>query len=84
MDERDWMQPTTWVERFTEALTVLCGEPPPAGVVAAWFEPGSDSEELQNWAAAKCRMPWAQGIVVIDAAEVLADEPAEGDMHAGK
>ncbi len=82
MDKRDWRTPTTWNERFREALTILCGEPPPEWMVNAWFEPGCESMDLQNWAAEKARMPWAQGIVVIDAAEMLADTPAEGGMHA--
>jgi len=80
----DWTTPTTWDQRFRDALTVLCGEPPPAGLVEAWFEPGCDSVELQNWASEKCRMVWAQGIVVIDAAEMLANDPAEGGMHADR
>lgn len=78
---RDWTTPTTWEERFREALKVLCGEPPPAGHVEAWFAPGSESLDLQHWASDKCSMPWAQGIVVIDAAEMLADNPAEGPYH---
>ena len=82
MANRSWMTPTTWDERFAEALTVLCGEAPPPGAIAAWFEPECDSMELQKWASEKCRMLWAQGIVVIDAATILADTPAEGEMHA--
>lgn len=40
--------------------------------------------DLQNWASEKIRMPWAQGIVVIDAAQMLANDPAEGGMHADR
>lgn len=79
---RDWRTPTTWSERFREALTVLCGEEPPNGSIEAWFQPGCDSTWLQHWASDACQMPWAQGIVVIDAACLLADTPAEGEMHA--
>lgn len=79
---RTWRTPTTWEARFREALTVLCGEAPPPGMIEAWFEPGCDSMDLQEWAAEKCSMPWAQGIVVIDAAELLAEHPAEGAPHA--
>ena len=80
----DWTTPTTWDKRFRDALTVLCGEPPPEGAVEAWYEPGCDSMDLQNWASEKIRMPWAQGIVVIDAAQMLANDPAEGGMHADR
>ena len=73
------MSPTTWDQRFREALTLLCGEPPPVGAIEAWFEPGCDSDELQQWAIDKAKLPWAQGIVVIDAATVLADAPKEGE-----
>lgn len=77
-----WMTPSTWDARFREALTVLCGEAPPEAAVVAWLAPNSESMELQNWAAEKARMPWAQGLVVIDAARLLADTPAEGAEHA--
>ena len=78
----DWTTPTSWQKRFRDALEVLCGGSPPVGAVEAWLEPGCDGAELQNWAASNSLVLWAQGIVVIDAAWMLADTPAEGADHA--
>ena len=79
----DWRTPTTWGQRFREALTLLCGEPPPDGAVLESLRPDSDGWALQNWTADKCRLSWAQGAVVIDAATILADTPAEGEQADG-
>lgn len=76
--------PTTWPQRFTQALTVLCGEAPPVATAIAWFEPGCDSIELLDWVGEHCRLSWAQGIVAIEAAEMLANAPEEGAGHVGR
>lgn len=70
---------TTWIQRFREALTLLCGEAPPEGMAEAWD--AHESEELQEWALNHCCLPWCMGIVVIEAAMSLADQPEEGAGH---
>ncbi len=80
----DWRIPTTWVQRYREALALLCGEQPPESAVVDSLQPGADGWELQSWAAGKCRLAWAQGIVLIDAATILADTPAEGNQEDGR
>jgi len=79
----DWRKPTTWGQRYREALTLLCGEAPPEIAVVESLQRGNDGWELQSWAAGKCRLAWAQGIVVLDAAVTLADTPAEGEQEDG-
>ena len=79
----DWTTPTTWGQRFREALALLCGEQPPEAEVVESLRPGSDGLALQNWAAEKCRLAWAQGIAVVDVATILADTPAEGHQIDG-
>ena len=71
--------PTTWIQRFREALTLLCGEAPPEGMAEAWD--AHESEALQDWALNHCPLSWAMGIVVIEAAMSLADQPEEGVGH---
>lgn len=73
---------TTWVVRFQQAITLLTDGllPPPEDMIRAWFT--TDNEELQRWAAGHAkRLPWAQGIEIIDAAERLADTPDESGLH---
>lgn len=70
---------TTWMRRFTEAMTLLCGTEPPADQVQSWF--ADQDERLQSWAIDNSKLVWAQGIEVIDAASSLADAPEEGAGH---
>lgn len=72
--------PTTYIERFTEAVRLLCGKEPPRELVVAWLEHRELADDLQNFAA-QYGPSWAQGIVVLDAAAVLADTPEEGAEH---
>lgn len=77
--------PTTWLYRVQHALMVLCDSPimPTEAMVLAWFT--SDDESLQQWVhtyGTNMRTPWVQGIAVIDAATVMADNPCEGEGHA--
>ena len=80
--------PTTWMERFMDALQMLCnGKTPPLHLCEKWvhhYESGNpDEETLQHWVISNRGGRWAQGIVTIDAATLLADEPAEGEDHEG-
>lgn len=77
-------KPTTYAERFTHAVAVLCGAQPPADMVAEWIENVEVNGEhrLQGWVLTQAATPfWAQGIVVLDAAHVLANDPEEGEGH---
>lgn len=71
---------TKYLDRVIEALTLLCGgNEPPREMVHEW-ETG-EGEDLQDWAANHTKLPWAQGIGTIEAAQVLADNPEEGMGH---
>jgi hypothetical protein len=72
-------QKSRFVERFVSALSMLCdGEVPPnADMVDGWFT-GTDVDSLQEWAINNAEAGWAQGIAVIDAATILAENPLEG------
>lgn len=78
-NEPTWQTPTTWNQRFTEALTLLCGKRPPDAAVKDWLTPGSDGLQLQSWMIDNVKLVWAQGIVALDAAALLADTPAEAE-----
>jgi hypothetical protein len=76
------MKPTTlWIDRFTEALMLLCGgvRPPPQAVMD-WFSE-EDSFDLQEFAINNTALPTAQGIAILDAARAVADGPVEGEGH---
>ena len=75
---------TTYAERFTHAVAVLCGAQPPADMVAEWIAniDVNGEHRLQSWVLCQAATPsWAQGIVVLDAAHVLANDPEEGVGH---
>ena len=79
MSMSTWSTPTTYAERFSAAVALLCqGRKPPDAMVAGWLD--SSSGELQEFAADN-GPAWAQGIVVLDAARLLADSPTEGASH---
>lgn len=71
-----WDTPTRWVDRFADAVARLCGgrRPPPDSMIEKWFTEGD--EKLQHLTA-EFGPEWAQGIVIIDAARLLADTPTE-------
>ncbi len=76
----DWRTPTTYTQRFSDAVTLLCGgNRPPETMVAGWIN--RDSEELQAFAV-QYGPSWAQGIGLIDAAELMANNPVEGVSDA--
>ena len=70
-----------WVERVSRVLMLFAGgRRPPAELrplVVGWFG-DPDDERLQGWLADRLVLRWAQAIEVIDAAEAIADTPAEG------
>lgn len=77
--------PTTWMERFRDALTVLCGgKEPSLELCEKWLSNEQDSngsDPLQDWVCCNTVLPWSQGIIVIDAAYALAESPEEGSGH---
>ncbi len=79
---------TTWMERFRDALTIMCGAEPPLKMCEMWFANEQDESQLdplQNWVGMQKGTPkWAQCIVTIDAAQVWADYPEEGKGHLQK
>lgn len=78
--EVDWCTPTTYAQRFADAVALLCRESPPADMVAGWIDRASDDHRLQDWACERAPA-WAQGIGLLDAAHVMADQPTEGVDH---
>lgn len=80
----EWLTPTTYAQRFTETITLLCGgRTPPADMIVGWLDPESEDDRLQNFALDN-GPAWAQGCVILDAAALLAGELAEGAEHALK
>lgn len=73
-------QNTKYLDRFIEALTLLCGGNQPPREMAHEWETGV-GEDLQDWAASHTKLPWAQGIGTIEAAQLMADTPEEGMGH---
>ncbi len=76
----DWGKPTSYVDRFTEAVALLCRKSPPPDQVAGWLDKDADDHRLQDFAADHAPA-WAQGIGVLDAAHVMASQPTEGVAH---
>lgn len=74
---------TTWIQRFSNVIARFCADRPPVSLVSAYFG-SEDSTALQDWVNLHLQpdAAWAQGIEIIDAAERLADTPAEGGAHA--
>ena len=78
-EPKDWRLPTTYLQRFGDAVALLCGGHRPTDeVLLGWLE--GPSEELQSFAASH-GPAWSQGIVLIEAAQVMADTPTEGVDH---
>jgi len=77
----DWRTPTTYLRRLGDALALLCaGHRPADEMMSAWLDTERDDMRLQEFACDH-GPSWAQGIAVIDAARVLADQPTEGVEH---
>lgn len=70
---------TTYEQRFIEAFTLLCGGRKPAiKMVQDWLS--HESEALQDFAVSN-GPSWCQGIALIDAAHLMAENPEEGFGH---
>lgn len=70
---------TTYQQRFTDAVELLCKKRPDDAMVITWLN--LDSESLQDFAATH-GPSWCQGIVLLDAADCLASDPEEGKGHS--
>ncbi len=69
-----------WITRFQNALQCLTGAWPPLMLCKEWL--ADDGDRLQSWVNEQPGTPgWVQGIAIIDAAKVLANQPVEGDGH---
>lgn len=74
--------PSTYEQRFAEAVRLLTGATPPADMVAGWIDPRVDDHRLQDWIGLQKGTPcWAQNIAIADAAHVIAEQPVEGEEH---
>ena len=72
-----WSTPTSFMKRFGDALQLLCsGHRPPEEMMLAWFDKTKDDNRLQEFCC-EHGPDWAQGIGMIDAAQVMADQPTE-------
>lgn len=76
----DWLTPTSYRDRFADAVALLCGRRAPEDMIDGWLAPDSEDDRLQHFAADH-GPAWAQGIVLLDAAAVMADTPTEGVEH---
>jgi|GEM_PF-3727341 len=75
----EWRRPTTYLQRFGDAIALLCqGRRPDDQVLTSWLDGTSDV--LQQFAVDN-GPAWAQGIGLIDAATIAADQPTEGVAH---
>lgn len=80
-DELELPGATTYIDRFVDALGLLCRSKPPKAICEQWLN--GESEELQSWAVSNARVYWQMGIGTIEAAQHLADNPEEGEGHEG-
>ena len=78
---------TTFAQRFTDAVAILCAAEPPSEFVSEWLAnvDVDGVHRLQEWVLNQEATPsWAQGIGVLDAAHVMASQPVEGEQHEGE
>jgi hypothetical protein len=80
-DELELPGATVYIERFISALGMLLRKTPPREMCEQWLN--HESEELQSFAVSNARIYWMTGIGAIEAAQVLADNPDEGEAHEG-
>ena len=71
---------TTYIQRFGDAMELLCRKRPSDDLLKGWLHPEKGDERLQEFAI-EHGPEWAQGIVIIDSAHVMADTPEEGEAH---
>jgi hypothetical protein len=72
-----------YLDRFVDALEILCTARPDRDRCERWLRHEPDSERLQDWAVDHTRANWGTGIGTIEAAEVMAENPEEGMNHEG-
>lgn len=72
--------PTTFIQRFADAVELLCKKRPNDEIVAAWVDRIDGDTRLQEFAI-EHGPEWAQGIAVLDAAHVMASQPTEDVEH---
>ena len=77
---RGWSAPTTYRQRFAEAVALLCKKQAPEDMIDVWLAEEAEDGRLQEFAI-EHGPTWAQGIVLLDAAAVLASTPTEGVDH---
>lgn len=80
-DELDLPGATVYIDRFVSALGLLCRSKPPRELCEQWLS--NESEELQSFAVSNARIYWMTGIGIIEAAQIMADNPEEGAAHEG-
>lgn len=80
-DELELPGATAYIDRFVDALGLLCRSKPPKAMCEQWLK--GENEELQSWAVSNARIYWQMGIGTIEAAQHLADNPEEGEGHEG-
>lgn len=72
--------PSTYEQRFTAAVAMICGVTPPATLVCDWINKAERHDDLQQWVGSYAP-GWVQNIAVLDAAHQMADQPTEGGDH---
>lgn len=72
----DWTTPTKFLQRFGDALELLCqGNRPSDKIMQDWLDNKEDVYyNLQNFCS-EHGLYWMQGIQIADAALMLADNP---------
>lgn len=74
-----WARPTTYLQRFGDAVALLCnGRRPPDEMLQGWLY---DEDDTLQAFAIEHGPAWAQGLVLIDAARLMANTPTEGVAH---
>lgn len=76
----DWTTPTTHLQRFGDAMQLLCGGVRPSDTLLADWMADDSHGWLQEFAI-EHGPAWSQGIGLIDAAQLMADQPTEGVDH---
>ncbi|UWX68864.1 hypothetical protein [Burkholderia gladioli] len=80
-DELNLPGATTYIERFIDAMGLLCRGKPDRAMCEQWLT--HENDDLQSWAINNIRIHWQMGISTIEAAQYLADLPEEGENHEG-
>jgi hypothetical protein len=78
---------TTWLQRFSDALTQLCGSAPPVHLCECYAlsNEGDGVDDLESWVSIqKKTLGWSQAKSIIFAALHLADTPNPDVGHLSK